>query len=103
MSESTGEVRVRNVRTKRNDSFVETALGFGGGVLRFGLTVVTLPINLLPPQSRQHIRNATKEFGYAFASLPAEFAVAANKVYDQVSVIGEAFEKGAPKDELSSR
>ena len=36
MTEPMGEVRVRSVRTRRNDSFMESAMEFGGGVV-FGL------------------------------------------------------------------
>lgn len=74
MSETIGEVRVRSVRTRREDSFMESAMELGGGVVRLGFTLFTLPFALLPSESRQHMRNATRELMYAFASLPADFA-----------------------------
>lgn len=74
MTETTGEVRVRSVRTRRNDSFMESAMEFGGGVVRLGFSVFTLPFTLLPTESRSHMRVATKELMYAFASLPRDFA-----------------------------
>jgi hypothetical protein len=89
MSETQGEVRVRSVRTRRSDSFVESAVEFGGGVVRLGFSVFTLPFSLLPSESRQHMRNATKELMYAFAGLPADFA----------NIAGEEIEKWAAKSD----
>ncbi len=74
MTEPMGEVRVRSVRTQRNDSFMESAMEFGGGVVRLGFSVFTLPFALLPTETRGHMRNATQELMYAFASLPRDFA-----------------------------
>jgi hypothetical protein len=102
MSETTGEVRVRNVRTKRSESLVESALELGGGALRIGFSVLTLPLSLLPPVSRQHIQNATKEFAYAFASLPGEIVGVASKVVEDWAGDSAAVEKKAPKDELAA-
>jgi hypothetical protein len=104
MSETTGEVRVRSVRTRRNDSFVESAMEFGGGVVRVGFSVFTLPLALLPPESRQHMRNATKELMYAFASLPGDFADIAGKEIEKWAAEGgeTPVVKIAPKDELAA-
>lgn len=101
MSE-TGEVRVRNVRTKRSESLVESALELGGGALRIGYSVLTLPLTLLPPVSRQHIQNATKEFAYAFATLPGEIVGVASKVVEDWAADNTAAETKAPKDELAA-
>lgn len=103
MSETTGEVRVRSVRTRRNDSFVETAMEFGGGVVRLGFSVFTLPFALLPTESRGHMRNATKELMYAFASLPKDFADVAGKAIEDWAAEtddGPAAPK-APRDEMA--
>ncbi|NWF79663.1 MAG: hypothetical protein HXY37_06375 [Chloroflexi bacterium] len=105
MTETTGEVRVRNVRTRRNDSFMESAMEFGGGVVRLGFTVFTLPLALLPPESRNHMRNATKELMYAFASLPRDFAdIAGEAIEDWAAEKGEpaAAKTKAPKDEMAA-
>ncbi len=103
MSETMGEVRVRSVRTRRNDSFVESAMELGGGVVRVGFSLFTLPFALLPAESRQHMRNATKELMYAFASLPGDFAdVAGKEIEKWAAEGGEApVARTAPKDELS--
>ncbi len=105
MAETTGEVRVRSVRTRRSESFVEQAVEFGGGVVRVGFSVVTLPLALLPNESRQHMRNATKELMYAFASLPADFAEIAGQAIENWAAAGESDEPAAakaPKDELAA-
>lgn len=104
MSETTGEVRVRSVRTRRNDSLVETAMEFGGNVVRVGFSIFTLPLALLPPESRGHMRNATKELMYAFASLPGDFADIAGKEIEKWAAAGDEAPvvKAAPKDELAA-
>lgn len=89
MTESEGEVRVRSVPVRRNDSFVESVMEFGGGIVRLGFSVFTLPLALLPPESRQHMHNATKELMYAFASLPRDFAEIAGKSIEKWAAEGE--------------
>ncbi|OAN47587.1 hypothetical protein A6A03_10065 [Chloroflexus islandicus] len=89
MTETEGEVRVRSVPVRRSDSFVESAMEFGGGVVRLGFSVFTMPLALLPPESRQHMRNATKELMYAFASLPRDFAEIAGKSIEKWAAEGE--------------
>lgn len=91
MSENEGEVRVRSVQTRRSDSFVESAVEFGGGIVRMGFSVFTLPFALLPGESRAHMENATRELMHAFATLPKDFA----------DVAGEAIERWAAEGETS--
>jgi hypothetical protein len=109
MTEPMGEVRVRSVRTRRNDSFMESAMEFGGGVVRLGFTVFTLPFALLPTESRGHMRNATRELMYAFASLPRDFAdIAGAAVEDWASETdgpapaAATAAATAPKDEMAA-
>jgi len=102
MSETQGEVRVRSVRTQRSDSLVETVVGFGGGIMRVGLSVATLPLGLLPSESRQHLRNAAKEVLYAVAGLPGDFAKAATTVIEEWAAKTDAAPQAAPKDELAA-
>jgi hypothetical protein len=103
MSETQGEVRVRSVRARKNDSFVESAVEFGGGVVRLGLSVATLPFALLPGESRQHLRNATKEVLYAFAGLPGDIAEVASTAIEEwaAKTDSAAAVQTAPKDELT--
>ncbi len=98
MSEGTGEVRVRNVGSRRNDSFVESAVEFGGGLVRLGFSLATLPLAILPTETRGHMRNATKELMYAFATLPKDFADVAGEAIEQWA---KEAETKAPHDELS--
>ncbi|GAB4447107.1 MAG: hypothetical protein OHK0015_50960 [Chloroflexi bacterium OHK40] len=105
MAETTGEVRVRSVRPRRNDSFVESAMEFGGGVVRLGFTVFTLPLALLPTETRGHMRNATRELMYAFASLPGDFAAIAGQAVEEWAAETDdpvAPTAQAPKDEMSA-
>jgi hypothetical protein len=100
MTEAQGEVRVRNVGSRRNDSFMESAMEFGGGLVRLGFSVATLPLALLPTETRGHMRNATKELMYAFATLPRDFADVAGEAIEEWARDGETAAR-APKDELT--
>lgn len=102
MTEAQGEVRVRTVRTRRNDSFVESAVEFGGGVFRLGFSLITLPLALLPSESRQHMRNATKELMYAFATLPRDFTDVAREAIDEWAAEADQPVKKAPHDEVTA-
>ncbi len=104
MSETQGEVRVRSVRTARSDSLVETVIGVGGGIARVGLSVVTLPLAVLPADSRQHLRNAAKEVLTAVVGIPGDLAKVASTVIDEweAKADDEPQAKTAPKDELSA-
>lgn len=83
MSDIPGEVRVRSVRTRRSDSFVESAMEFGGGVVRLGFSLFTLPFALMPSETRGHLRNATHELMHAFATLPGDFAEIAGRPIEE--------------------
>lgn len=103
MAEVQGEVRVRNVGPRRSDSFTESAVEFGGGLVRLGVSLLTLPMAVLPPESRQHMRNATRELAHAFATLPRDFADVANEAIEQwASEADGPAPKKAPKDELTA-
>lgn len=103
MSETQGEVRVRSVRTQRSDNLVESAVEFGGGIVRMGLSVATLPLALLPSTSRQHLRNAAKEALHAVAGLPGDLAkVAGTAIEDWAAKADADTVKVAPKDEMTA-
>ncbi len=101
MAEPQGEVRVRNVTTRRSDSFTESAMEFGGGVVRLGFSVFTLPLALLPRESRQHMRNATRELMYAFATLPRDFAEVAEEAIEDWARDSDDTTTRAPRDEIA--
>ena len=103
MSETTGEVRIRSVRARRNDSFAETAMEFGGGVVRLGFSVFTLPFALMPTETRGHLRNMTEDLMYAFASLPRDFAeIAGAAIEDWAAETDGPLPPRAPRDEMSA-
>ncbi len=81
--EQSGEVQIRNVPAAQSNSTLETIMEIGGGIARFGFSLFTLPLALLPPVSRQHMRNATRELLYAFATLPRDFAEIAGAEIEQ--------------------
>ncbi|MFQ3664364.1 MAG: hypothetical protein SNJ69_18475, partial [Chloroflexaceae bacterium] len=60
--------------SRQNDGMLGTMEGVVTPVTRFGYGMLNLIVGLLPPQSRQHTRNAIRELSYAFASLPRDFA-----------------------------
>jgi hypothetical protein len=104
MTDVQGEVRVRSVRSVRSDSFVETAMEFGGGVVRLGFSLFTLPLALLPSDTRHHMQNATKELMYAFASLPRDFADIAGQSIEEWAKESDVAPttSSAPRDEVSA-
>jgi len=96
-----GEVRVRNVRTQRSGSAMESAIEFGGGVVRLGFSVLTLATSILPRESRQHMRNGFIEVMYAIASLPRDLVdVGGGAVEDWAREVGVDVSSRAPKDEI---
>lgn len=103
MTTTEGEVRVRNVRTESSNSagLVQAVADLGGGVLRLGLAVGTLPLSILPADLRHYIGNAAREIVYAAASLPREMAKAANEALEEWSQeTGTEMPSKAPKDEM---
>lgn len=98
-----GEVRVRNVRTQESGGLLESIADLSGGVVRMGVSVVALPLVLLPRQSRAHLGNAVRELAYAFARLPRDFAdIAGAEIEAWADENGVDLKKGgAPRDEMS--
>lgn len=105
MSEPQGEVRVRNVAARRNDSFTESLTEFGGGLVRLGVSVLSLPLAILPRETRGHMRNATRELLYAFATLPRDFADVAGEAIEDWAREADAKDgpaRYAPRDEVAA-
>lgn len=103
MSEVQGEVRVRNVTAKRrSDNLVESLVEFGGGAVRLGVSLISLPLAVLPAESRQHVNNAARELMYAFASLPRDFAeIAGESIEKWAREVDADDAPKAPRDEMS--
>jgi hypothetical protein len=103
MSEQQGEVRVRNVRTQRSGSAVESVVEFSGGLVRLGFSLITLATSILPRESRQHMRNGFVEAMYAIASLPRDLVeIGGSTVEDWAREVGVEVPMKAPKDEIAT-
>lgn len=62
-------------RPRRSDNaLLDTVEGLATGVGKFGYGLLSLGLDLLPRQSRQHMHNAIHELSHAFATLPRDFA-----------------------------
>lgn len=70
MTSPTGRRPVRRATNDLIDATEELAVGVG----RLGYGLLSLGLNLLPRQSRQHMHNAVHELSHAFATLPRDFA-----------------------------
>jgi len=98
-----GEVRVRNVRTQRSGSAVESVIEFGGGIVRLTFSLLTLATSILPKESRQHIRNGFVETLYAIASLPKDLVeIGGATLEDWAREVGVEVPSRAPRDEISA-
>lgn len=106
MTEPTGEVRVRSVRTPQSSNVMEQVADVAGGVLRVGFAVTTLPLALLPAASQQHIRNAAQDIMHAVVSLPGEFSNIVSESVEKWAAeqdLGTSESGKAPKDEMSDK
>ncbi|MBX0328535.1 hypothetical protein K2Z83_12690 [Oscillochloris sp. ZM17-4] len=61
-------------RQRRRDEIIDTAEEVMTKVGRLGWGAMSLPMRLLPKQSRAHLHNAFHELNHGFAGLPREFA-----------------------------
>jgi len=75
--------------SRPSDRILGTVEGVVAPVARFGYGLLDLGLGLLPPQSRQHMRNAIRELSYAFASLPRNFADIAGREIEPWAVRGD--------------
>lgn len=73
MTSETGGRRPR----RSDDGLIDTVEELAVGVGRLGYGLLSLGIDLLPPQSRRHMHNAVRELSHAFATLPGDFATIA--------------------------
>jgi hypothetical protein len=70
-----GEVRVRNVRAPQSSpNVLSSVLKGGNNVVRMALGVITLPLAILPPESRDQVRTTLQDTVKAVASFPADWA-----------------------------
>jgi hypothetical protein len=58
----------------REENLVGAAVEFAGGLYKLWWRAASLPLELLPRQTRRHMHNALEELNYAFVRLPGDFA-----------------------------
>jgi len=58
--------------------------GLAGGVVRFGLTLISVPLVVLPRQSRRRVRRAIAEMVRAVVALPRELGNLSVRVVDDI-------------------
>jgi hypothetical protein len=77
---------------RRNGDLIDSAEELASGVGRLGYGLLSFGIELLPPQSRGHMRNAIRELSYAFAELPRSFAeIAGEPIEEWAAASDDAF------------
>jgi len=78
------------VRERRGEAdLAGAAEEFVGGVARLGYGLLSLPLALLPRQTRAHVHSAVRELSHGFARLPAEFAAIAGAEIERWAAEGE--------------
>ncbi len=78
-----GEVRVRNVRTPESSKNVfSSVLEGGNNVVRMALGVVTLPLAVLPPESRKQVQDTIQDTVKAVVSFPGDWANVVTKAVE---------------------
>lgn len=70
-------------RTEREGLF-ELAAVLVGGVVRVGLTLASVPLILLPRNSRRRVRRAMAEVARAVVALPKELTNVSERVVDDI-------------------
>ena len=70
-NEPKSEVQVRNVTVETED-LRDSAQQLLGSLVRAGTSLVLLPVNVLPRETRTHLQNAGRELTLSAASLTRE-------------------------------
>jgi len=78
------EVIVRNVEPSTED-LRDSTQQFLGSVVRAGTSLVLMPINLLPHETRTHLQEAGREATLGVASLTRELSRTLENVADNIS------------------
>lgn len=74
-----GEVRVRNVRTPQENNVLGSVMEGGSNVVRMILGVFTLPLSILPANTREQARTTVQDTVKAVASFPGDWANVVSK------------------------
>jgi len=70
----TTEVKVRNVGDDRNTDISDSTRSVINNLFQAGMSLVDIPINILPRKSRQHLQEARREFTLGVAALTRDLA-----------------------------
>ncbi|GIV90404.1 MAG: hypothetical protein KatS3mg055_2922 [Chloroflexus sp.] len=73
-----------NETTNERDGLFEMAAAFVGGATRIGLTVASVPLVLLPRNSRRRVRRAMAEVALAVVAFPKELANVSERIVDEI-------------------
>ncbi|MEM9804954.1 MAG: hypothetical protein AAF959_06715 [Cyanobacteria bacterium P01_D01_bin.56] len=68
------EVSVRNVKADRDPNISDSARDVVDSLFRAGMSLVDIPINVLPQKPRRHIQKARREFTLGVSALTREVA-----------------------------
>jgi hypothetical protein len=71
---TTRTIEVRNVPEEREDDLRRATRRFASSAARTARTLVMIPVNMLPPESRRHMRIAGREFTLGVAVLMRDLA-----------------------------
>lgn len=88
-------------RPRPANGLLDTVEGLAVGAGRLGYGLLSLGLDLLPRQSRQHMHNAVHELSRAFATLPRDFAEIAGEEIERWAADGPAPARPARPAEAS--
>jgi hypothetical protein len=77
-------VQVRSVARQEREGLFELAAAFVGGASRLSLSLATIPLVLLPRDSRRRVRRAMAEVARAIVALPRELTDVSVRVVDEI-------------------
>ena len=71
------------------EELVQAAQQFARSLFRAGVELALLPVNMLPPEPRQHFKAAGREFSRGLATLAHELANDFEKVVEEAEKVVE--------------
>lgn len=77
-------VQVRSVTRQEREGLFELTAAFVGGASRLGLSLASVPLVVLPRDSRRRVRRAMAEVARAVVALPKELADVSIRVVDEI-------------------
>jgi hypothetical protein len=68
------EVSVQNIVDDKNTDIADSTRSFINNLFQAGMSLVDIPINILPRKSRKHLQEARREITLGVAALTRELA-----------------------------